>query len=118
MGMVEAYALFCRVTGALPNLLPLDMVSISGHKQVGDRVQNSLLLDGKEVQVDVRFVGDGYIDPAWMSRVIENRVRSRNGLFYVMDSTDYFYTLLYHATVQKKSFGADYFERLVQMPIV
>ena len=89
------------------------------------RVAYSVLIEQKKWNFDVRYVGDNYIDGNWMERCIERRqalalaskdTRTTPGAsMYVMNSSDYFFTLLYHATVQKPTFSLDYAARLKTM---
>ena len=104
--MVTDYNATIAALGALPS--GLHATELGGH-----RVQHNVLIGGKSVHVDVRYVGDHYVDPNWMRDILRNRV-ARNGIF-VMEAEDYFYSLLYHALIQKPQFGSDYKLRLMEM---
>ena len=71
----------------------------------GPHIQNRILVAGQEVSFDVRFVGDFSLDPVWASALLKKRVRfTKSGVsFYVAGDEDYFYSLLYHILVQKKT---------------
>ena len=75
------------------------------------RVHYSIIIDGKNVPFDLRHIGDSYFDKAWQKEVLKSRVLEKN-IFYRPNPQEYFYTLLYHALVHKKSFGKDYQKRL------
>lgn len=66
------------------------------------------------VKIGIRYVGDGYYDKLWENHMLENRVYNENG-FYTMDSEDYFYSLIYHALLQKRKMADDYKQRLSGM---
>ena len=78
------------------------------------RVHYSIIINGKDVPFDVRYIGDSYFDEAWQREVLKSRVFEKN-IFYRPNPTQYFYTLLYHALIHKASFGKDYENRLKQM---
>lgn len=67
----------------------------------------------KKVAIDLRCVGDGYLDTTWEQHIIENRKIREN--YYVMDLEDYYYSLLYHVTIQKDKVAEDYVNRLGDM---
>lgn len=70
-------------------------------------------INGKNIPVDMRHVGDGYYDTKIESNVLANRIKHNH--YYVMDSKDYFYTLLYHAIIHKGSISEDYKKRLIHL---
>ncbi len=80
---------------------------------LGDGIHYSILVKGYPVQLDLREVGDGYYCTLWQRDLLDHRV-SHNG-FYVMADADYFYTLAYHAVLQKSSLSYEYRCRLIQM---
>lgn len=71
-------------------------------------------IKGEDVKFGIRYVGDDYYDRKWEEKMLQNRVMHPNG-FYVMNDEDYFYSLLYHALVQKKKMADDYRIRLKDM---
>ena len=75
-----------------------------------DRVLHNVLIKNEKVLFDFRFVGDNYYDSTWQKDILKNRVMQRG--FYRPSSEDYFYTLLYHALVQKPHLTQDYYDRL------
>lgn len=78
------------------------------------KVQTYILLKNKKVKVDIRCVGDNYYDKEWQVNMLKNKVMHENG-FWVMNEQDYFYSLIYHAVLQKKSLSTEYSERLTAM---
>ena len=81
----------------------------------GYRVQHTVKIGGRLVNVDVRWSGDNYLDPAWLESVVRHRQLSPSKDFYVMAPADYLFTLTYHAVVQKPIIAADYAIRLASM---
>lgn len=81
----------------------------------GDGVHYAIVVDGEPVQLDLRHVGDGYYCTKWEKEMLEGRVV--RDCFYVMNETDYFYSLVYHAVLQKRSLSQEYTLRLKQMSL-
>ena len=79
----------------------------------GDGVHYFIMVNNQKVSLDLRYVGDDYYCKEWEDNLLLNRVRF--GCFYVMDKVNYFYTLVYHAILQKRSFSEEYRSRLTQM---
>lgn len=71
------------------------------------RVYSLIKIGGKEIPFDFRFVGDDYYDMSWERQIVDTRVLSKD-LFYVPDDENQFYSLLYHAYIQKNEVKADY----------
>lgn len=78
------------------------------------RVYNEVRIKNEKVLFDFRNVGDNYYDPLWEVDILKRRVLNRKG-FYVADSEDFFYSLLYHAIIQKPKTGDDYKARLIKL---
>lgn len=88
--------------------------SITRTGKQNDLIHQKILIDGKTVSLDVRHVGDGYYDESWEKEMLEKRHLFHN-MFYVMDEMNYYYSLLYHALIQKKAMKPDYQSRLETM---
>lgn len=78
-----------------------------------DRVDYCVRIGGKELSFDFRYVGDNYFDPAWEKSILEHRILERDS-FYVPRPEDLYYSLLYHAYVQKHLVKPDYFTKLTR----
>ena len=78
-----------------------------------DGVHYAVTVAGQKVPVDLREVGDRYFDPKWEDAVLKSR--KAHDSFFVMEETEYFYTLLYHALFHKKEISPDYRDRLPAM---
>ncbi len=78
------------------------------------RVYNNVVVSGKNVLFDFRNIGDGYYDNAWQTDILSRRkLNDRN--FYVPSDGDHFYSLLYHALVQKPQISSDYIGKLISL---
>ena len=71
------------------------------------RVYHIIKIAGKEIPFDFRFVGDNYYDPKWENDILEKRELQKS-LFYTPNPTNQYYSLLYHAYVQKPWVKDDY----------
>ena len=79
-----------------------------------DGIHYKTVIAGKPVAIDLRHIGDGYLDAEWERHILHNRVTDR-GLCYVPSEEDYRYSLLYHVLIQKKTIGVDYRKKLEKM---
>ena len=70
-------------------------------------------VNGKNVSLDIRSVGDGYYCKKWEIDMLLNRIENEG--YYIMNFEDYFYSLIHHSILQKRSFTEEYKERLQQM---
>lgn len=61
---------------------------------------------GRHVTLDTRILGDGYYDRRWQRDMLRHKRLHPMG-FYVMDSENYYYSLIYHAIYQKKDGMSD-----------
>lgn len=66
------------------------------------------------VQVDIRFIGDGYYDIKWQKEMLKQKICIASNI-YVMDCQNYFYSLIYHAIIQKHSLSDEYLKKLIDM---
>ncbi len=71
-------------------------------------------INNRRVKIGIRYVKDGYYDRNWEQNMLDHRVKYQDK-YYVMDDENYFYSLLYHALLQKKYLSDDYAERLKVM---
>lgn len=78
------------------------------------RVHYKAKVGDKYANFDLRYLGDNYYYQSLEEKILLNRKYNEKG-FYTLDKDDYFYTLLYHALIQKSVFKDDYKERLIKM---
>lgn len=82
--------------------------------QTDDRIHYIVNIGGTKVVLDLRSLGDDYYDTKWQRSMIKNRAK-KDGRFYIMDEVNYYYSLIYHAVLQKKALADDYLQRLNAM---
>lgn len=90
-----------------------DVLSLQPRRKREDGIHYYAMIAEKKVAVDLRHVGDGYLDAKWEENILKSRKSRKN--FYVMDTHNYFYSLLYHVVVQKYVVAEDYVKRLCDM---
>lgn len=82
------------------------------HPEKADGIHYSIKIKGKKASLDLREVGDGYYCTKWQEDMLDKRV-PYNG-FYVMDPENQFYSLIYHAILQKNRLSEEYRGRLLK----
>ena len=92
-------------------------LSVIGGKRLHapGRILVSKLVGRTVVSFDPRYVGDGYIDPAWATDAIRRRRPEGPGGTFVLAPVDHFFFLLYHAMIHKTAIAPDYNDRLQLM---
>ena len=74
------------------------------------------IIDGKKIPIDLRFLGDGYLDKLWQHNMLENKIFQQNLVPRPCD-LDYFYSLIYHSKLQKNVVKKIYSQRLYQLKL-
>lgn len=77
------------------------------------RVRTETIVSNEKLFFDIRYVGDNYYDATWEKSILDTRVMFNNS-FYVPNKTNMFYSLLYHAVIQKNLVADDYKVKLTQ----
>lgn len=94
-----------------------EFIKITGAKRVHsekDRDNYVVPFEGMNVRFDVRWVGDGYY-PEGMERAMLNNRRMNEQSVFIPSIVDYYYSLAYHALLQKPSVSEEYLEKLNQV---
>lgn len=87
----------------------------AGHRGAeSDRTHCKVNIAGRIIPVDIREVGDGYYDAQWEKDMLAER-QMYHGLFYILSEEQYFYSLIYHACIQKPCLSEEYKKRLQKM---
>ena len=89
----------------------IEVVGCEPRKSAKDKIHQKISVGGAVIPIDIRYVGDGYYDPAWEADMLKNK-RLYNELFYIPDEKDEFYSLIYHAVIQKNTISKDYAVKL------
>lgn len=71
-------------------------------------------VDNKTLILDIRYKGDNYYDPNWQHMMLERKLLYKNTVPYLRDD-DYFFSLLYHAKLQKKAVKEEYIKVLLEL---
>jgi hypothetical protein len=121
MNDIEPYVLLTNFDNFIPNLSSgkdIDIMVLNQKKfslfanaikisKGLERVNYQILVNSQPVDLDLRYVGDGYFDIHWQKECIKNRVKHSKG-FYVMSEINQYYTLLYHALIHKNNIPKKY----------
>jgi len=77
------------------------------------RVQHLAIIKTQKVYFDFRFIGDGYYDFNWQQQILNTRRIYQN--MFVPNSTNHFYSLMYHAFIHKEKITVDYVLKLIEL---
>jgi hypothetical protein len=83
---------------------------INAKKRIGGRCSYIISVNDFDIPLDIRFVGDKYFDPLWQRDMLNNK--RFIGSIPVPSEKDYFYSLIYHAKLQKYQVKNEYVNRL------
>ncbi|ABM72604.1 Hypothetical protein P9515_13971 [Prochlorococcus marinus str. MIT 9515] len=72
------------------------------------------IIEDKIIPVDLRFIGDEYLDKLWQSNILKNKIYQSNLIPRPCD-LDYFYSLIYHCKLQKREVKNIYLQRLYKL---
>lgn len=75
------------------------------------RVYHTIRIASTDIPFDFRHIGDNYYDMLWEEHILKHRQLEKS-LFYVPNKEDLYYSLLYHAYIQKREVRPDYFPKL------
>lgn len=86
------------------------LASALGLEQLENRLyKGKLWINNEQINIDVRFVGDKYYDTTWAKEMLETKVLQNNVIF-TPRIDHYFFSLLFHAKVQKPQVKEKYKE--------
>ncbi|MFD1628612.1 protein kinase domain-containing protein [Pseudopedobacter beijingensis] len=75
------------------------------------RVHYTIKIDKEDIPFDFRYLGDGYYDVNWQNEILNTSIFFNNCI-KTPNEINHFYSLLYHAYVQKHTVKEDYKIRL------
>ena len=81
------------------------------------RVQYSVMIDNKDINFDIRYVGDNYYHKNWEIELLKTKVKHDKG-FYIPDNINLFYSLIYHALIHKQYISEDYIKQFLSLSII
>ena len=79
-------------------------------------VPSTVKIGNENILFDIRYVRDNYYDEKWSKDILNRRILSPNG-FYIPDTKDHFYSLLYHMIIHKSKLSEDYTHRLYDLAV-
>ena len=82
---------------------------------IDDDIHFMTFIGEKPVPIDLRHQGDDYYDEKWEEDILKRREKAQNGNWYVMSQEDYYYSLVYHVILQKKTVNTVYLKKLCVM---
>ena len=74
------------------------------------------IIENKIIDIDVRFLGDGYYDKLWQYKMLLNKVYTKNKI-PILSEEDFYYSLLYHTKLQKSIVKKNYIKTLKEIAI-
>ena len=72
-----------------------------------DGVHYKVLVGDIYVPIDIREIGDGYYDDKWERDMLKSKTLYQ-GIIFAPNDENYYYSLLYHAIIQKDKISEDY----------
>lgn len=98
---------------ALGHKLEILRSAMNAKPRQGGRCSYETNIANQRVLLDLRCVGDKYYDPLWANEMLNTR--QYYGILPVLREDHYFFSLLYHALLQKPYIKKGYFIRLPKM---
>lgn len=77
------------------------------------RVQYNVMIDNKNINFDLRYIGDNYYCEKWERELINTRIKE--SYFFRPNESNHFYSLVYHALLHKQYISKDYIIRLIDI---
>lgn len=111
--LTNNYYLFKRVTDCHSyKNKNLNFISNSGDpvEDNGFKVSNYIRIKDRNINIDLRFIGDGYFDSKWQKKILANRKFKR--FYYTPNKNDYLFAVLYHIVYHKGYIDKKYFSLL------
>jgi hypothetical protein len=76
-------------------------------------VQYNVVVGGKNINFDLRFIGDNYYDKKWEINILKHRKQYKT--LFVPNREDLLYSLIYHALLHKKNISKDYIKKIERL---
>ena len=90
-----------------------DINAVKKHKNES-RSAYTVNISGKEYNIDIRLLNDGYYDSKWSLDIVKNKILYNNK-FFIPDSVNEFFSLLYHYLIHKNLASDKYSEKLMEL---
>lgn len=105
--------ILCRDSQAIVRILDAQTRRKDEPPFKGDGTHYYVYVRGKKVCLDLRYLGDGYYCKSWEEDMLARK--QPQGDYFVLCPEDYFYSLIYHAILQKRELSQEYNIRLTEM---
>lgn len=107
--LVNDYYYFKSITGA--KSIFKDQMRENDNKS---NVENLIKINNKEIQFNIRYIGDNYFDHNWQKNALNSTINYKIKNFFVKlpNEIDEFYIILYHEFVHKKPLNKKYYQKL------
>ena len=88
---------------------------INGLKKynIKERSAYQITVGSQKYNVDIRLINDFYYDYKWSSDMLQKKIKYNN--FFIPDSLNEFYSLLYHAIIHKNEYNGKYDDKLIYL---
>ena len=107
--------ILCRDSQAIVRILDAQTTRKDKPPFKGDGTHYYIYVAGKKVGLDLRHIGDGYYCKSWEENMLARKIPL--GDFFVMCPEDHFFSLVYHAILQKNELSQEYQVRLADMAV-
>lgn len=96
--LTNDYYLFMSILGATeaPKVDAQNGISNGGYS-----VRNIILVNGVQIPIDIRHVGDNFYDIEFQRSILKNREKYKNSNFFVPSPDEYLHSLIYHSIIHK-----------------
>lgn len=88
----------------------VDLIGAVKTSKIKYRKQYYIYIANKKVLLDIRGTNENYYCFKFSNRILENREKFKS--FYIPDTKDYFYSLIYHCLIHKESVSHDYLNKI------
>lgn len=94
--------------------LIIDILNAKKTTEIEYRVQYNVIIENKDINFDIRYIGDNYYDAFWEREILNSKILNRKG-FFTPNQIHHFYSLIYHALVHKRYIADDYNKKLIEI---
>ena len=111
--LVNNYHLFKRIADAHSyKLKNLSFFSNNGDpvEDYGFKVSNYININKRKICLDIRYVGDNYLDKNWQANILKNKIFYKN--IFIPSKKDQLYSILYHIIFHKGFINKKYLKYL------
>ena len=111
--LVNDYHLFKRIADAHSyKLKNLSFFSNNGDpvEDYGFKVSNYININKRKICLDIRYVGDNYLDKNWQANILKNKIFYKN--IFIPSKKDQLYSILYHIIFHKGFINKKYLKYL------